>query len=300
MLGVKPFGVEYQIVKLDSKNNVVSRIKDEISAAMNTAQIRLRTDDPGKYRYEITHLADAVYDDSKNLRIPFIVEQQVRPLPTAKFVDSTEPHLYCADTSFDKHKQTGIPIVISGSFPVTLRVELRHELLRAVERIELKDIMDKLYYFVPPKHTLTHGMHALTILEVKDSKGCLSQPSQHHKTTFTVAEEASIAPLESQKDHCIGDRISFSLQGTSPWQIEYEFEGVRNLAKTSTPTFSRIAEKKGNLTIISVADRASTCKRFIPPGTMEKYIHEIPSVRISEGTNVIENIREGSSLFAQG
>ena len=30
------------------------------------------------------------------------------------------------------------------------------------------------------------------------------------------------------------------------------------MAKTSNPTFSRIAEKKGNLTIVSVADRAST------------------------------------------
>jgi nucleoporin POM152 len=56
-------------------------------------------------------------------------------------------------------------------------------------------------------------------------------------------------------------------------------------------------ERKGNLTIISVADRASTCKTFIGVGKMEKYIHEIPSVRISEGTNVIENIREGSSLI---
>ena len=93
----------------------------------------------------------------------------------------------------------------------------------------------------------------------------------------------------------MGDRISYILQGTSPWQIAYEFNGKRNIAKTSHPTFSRNAEKKENLTIVSVADRASTCDPFVQSGKMEKFMHEVPSVRISEGTNIIENIREGPS-----
>jgi len=295
MSGVKPFTIEYNIVKLDSRDQVVSRTKEEISAAMTTAQIRLRTNQAGKYRYEFTHLSDAVYDDPKNLGGPFVFEQEVRPLPTAKFLDTGEPHLYCADTSFDEPMKNGIPIVITGYSPVTIQLELRHELQHEVEFIELNDITEKQYFFVPPPHTLTHGLHILKILEVKDSKGCISQPTQDNKATFTVADEASISPLESQQHHCVGDRISYALQGTSPWQIEYEFNGKRNLAKVTNPTFSRIAERKGNLTIISVADRASTCKTFISPGKMEKYIHEVPSVRISGGTNVIENIRDGAT-----
>src|SRR5947207_8329383 len=118
--GVKPFTVEYNIVKLDSRDHVVSSTKEEISAAMATAQIRLRTKEPGKYRYEFTHLADAVYDDFKNLEGPFVVEQEVRALPTAKFVDSGEPHLYCADTYFGNPKKNGIPISITGSSPITI------------------------------------------------------------------------------------------------------------------------------------------------------------------------------------
>ena len=260
---------------------------------MTTAQIRLRTNEPGKYRYEFTHLSDAVYDDSKNLGGPFVVEQEVRPLPSAKFVDSGEPHVYCADTSFDDPKKNGIPINVSGSLPVTIQLELRNEVQHEVEVLELKDISEKQYFFVPPPRSLTHGPHILTILEVKDSKGCISQPSQNNKATFIVADEASISPIEPQQHHCVGDRISYALQGTSPWQIEYEFNGKRNIAKVSNPTFSRIAEKTGNLTIISVADRASTCKTFIAPGNMEKHVHEVPSVLINKGRNVIENIREG-------
>ena len=181
---------------------------------------------------------------------------------------------------------------MSGTFPITVTLELRHELQHSVERLHL-DVTEKQYFFVPAQLTLTHGLHTLTILQIADSKGCVSQPTDNNRATYTVADEASISPLEQQQHHCVGDRISYSLQGTSPWQIEYEFNGKRNIAKTSNPTFSRIAEKKGNLTIVSVADRASTCKTFVQSGKMEKFIHEVPSVRVSEGTNVIENIREG-------
>jgi nucleoporin POM152 len=266
---------------------------------MATAQIRLRTSEPGRYRYEFTHLSDAIYDDPKNLGGPYVVEQIVRSLPTAKFADTSEPYLYCADTTFEDPKTNGIPILVSGTLPVTVNLELRNELSRELEHITL-DISEKPYFFVPPPHSLTHGRHVLTILDVHDSAGCVSQPSEHNRATFTVADEASISPLESLHDHCIGDRISFALQGTSPWQIEYEFDGKRNLAKTTAPTFSRIAERKGNLTIISIADRASNCKTLISPGRMEKIIHEVPSVKISEGGNVIENIREGMTFQRRG
>jgi nucleoporin POM152 len=288
--------VEYNVIRLDSKDHVVSKTKEEISAAMSTAQIRLRNE-PGKYRYEFTHLSDAVYDDAKNLGNPLVVEQHVRALPTAVFLEPAEPYLYCADTQFDNPKKNGIPIVLTGSSPVTILLEMRHELDRQIETVELKDITEKQYFFVPPQHTLTHGLHVLRILQITDVHGCTSNPLEHNRATFTVADEASIFPLEPQQHHCVGDRISYSLQGTSPWQIEYEFNGKRNLAKTSNPTFSRIAEKRGNLTIISVADKASSCKSLITPGKMEKLIHEIPSVKISEGTNVIENIREGILPF---
>jgi len=284
------------VIKLDAKGHVLHRKKEEMSAAMSNAQIRLPTDEPGTYRYEFTHLSDAIYDDAKNLGKPLIIEHTVRPLPTAKFVEAAESYLYCADTSFDDPKKNGIPISITGATPVTIKLEMRHELQREVETIELPDITDKQYFFVPPKHTLTHGLHVLTILKITDSNRCTSQPISHNRATFTVADEASIFPLEQQLHHCVGDRISYALQGTSPWQIEYEFDGKRNVAKTSNPTFSRIAEKRGNLTIISVADRASSCKTFIASGKMEKLIHEVPSVRIEKGTNVIENIREGTSL----
>ena len=292
ILGVKPFTVEYKIINLGAKDHIVSSSKEEINAATTNAQIRLRANEPGRYRYEFTHLSDAVYDDPKNLEGPIILEQEVLPLPTAKFVETGEPHVYCADSTFENPQKNGIPLLVTGIFPVTIKVELRHELQHSVERLEL-EVDENQYFFVPPRNALTHGLHTLIILEITDSKGCMSQLTDHNRATYNVADEASISPLEQQQHHCVGDRISYSLQGTSPWQIEYDFNGKRNVAKSSNPIFSRIAEKNGNLTIVSVADRASTCKTFIPPGKMEKFIHELPSVKISGGNHVIENIREG-------
>jgi nucleoporin POM152 len=280
-------------LKLDEKDRVLSRSKEELSAAMTSAQIHLRTDDPGKYQYEFTHLSDAVYDDPKNLGNPIRVEQQVLPLPTAKFAETQDQLVYCADTSFNNPKSNGIPIHISASGPVTIKLQLRHELQRDTETIELSTVTDKVYYFVPPPEMLTNGLHVLTILSVVDANGCSAHPTQHNRASYAVADEASITPLEPQQHHCVGDRISYSLQGTSPWQIEYEFNGKRMLAKTANPTFSRIAEKMGNLSIVSVADRASTCKAFIPQGQLEKFIHDVPSVKIV-GTNKVDNIREGT------
>ena len=295
-VGVKPFTVEYNVLKLDPKDNVVVRSKEELSAVMTNAQIRMRTNEPGKYRYEFDHLSDAIYDDPRNLNNPYIVEQEVRPLPTAKFAASSEPYLYCSDTSFESPKMNGIPVLVTGTMPVSILLEIRNEPHRDIETIRLSNITENHYFFVPPKHTLTHGHHVVRIIEVSDSMGCISQPAQDNRAIFTVAEEASIAPLEPQQHHCVGDRISYSLQGTSPWQIEYEFNGERKLATIPNPTFSRIAERKGNFTIVSVADRGSTCKTFIEAGKMEKYIHEIPSVVISGDTNDVENIREGKRL----
>ena len=266
---MKPFTVEYNVLKLGAKDHIVSSSKEEINAATTNAQIRLHTNEPGKYRYELTHLSDAIHDDPKNLAGSFILEQHVRPLPTAKFVETGEPHVYCADTSFDNPKKNGIPLLVSGTFPITVTLELRHELQHSVERLQL-DVTEKQYFFVPAQHTLTHGLHTLTILQIADSKGCVSQPTDNNRATYTVADEASISPLEQQQHHCVGDRISYILQGTSPWQIEHEFNGERKIAKTSNPTFSRIAGKKGNLTIVSVADSARWIHRFW--GRIERWI----------------------------
>jgi nucleoporin POM152 len=279
-------------LKVDEKDRVIGRTKEEFSAAMTTAQIHLRTDNPGRYQYEFTHLSDAVYDDAKNLGNKILLEHQVLPLPTAKFSDTQEPYVYCAETSFDNPKLNGIPITISASSPVTIKLEVRHETQRDTEIIQLTDITDKVYYFMPTPKSLTHGLHIITIVSIRDANGCKTQPTENNRASYAIADEASIIPVEPQQHHCVGDRISYSLQGTSPWQIEYEFNGERNSARTVNPTFSRIAERMGNLSIISVADRASACKTFIPPGKMEKFIHDVPSVIIS-GSNIVENIREG-------
>lgn len=56
-----------------------------------------------------------------------------------------------------------------------------------------------------------------------------------------------------------------------------------------------IADKPGNLTIISVGDQRNKCRSF--PKGLTKIIHPIPTSLISGGKEIIESIREGNALF---
>lgn len=52
-----------------------------------------------------------------------------------------------------------------------------------------------------------------------------------------------------------------------------------------------IADKPGNLTIVSVGDQRNKCRSF--PKGMTKVIHPVPSSLVSGGREVIESIQEG-------
>ena len=57
-----------------------------------------------------------------------------------------------------------------------------------------------------------------------------------------------------------------------------------------------IADKSGNLTIVSVGDQRNKCQSY--PKDMTKIIHEIPSSLVDGGKEIIENIREGNRFLA--
>jgi nucleoporin POM152 len=105
-----------------------------------------------------------------------------------------------------------------------------------------------------------------------------------------VYDVPTIYPLDSRADYCVGDRISYTLSGTAPFEIFYTFEGVQRKAKSPGTTFKRIAEKPGNFTILGVSDKASDCKART---NITKVIHEMPSVKISKGRQVEVDIHEG-------
>jgi nucleoporin POM152 len=88
----------------------------------------------------------------------------------------------------------------------------------------------------------------------------------------------------------------YSLQGTAPWTVTYAFNGKTSTANVNTRHFSRVAEKAGTLEVRSVAHQHNSCKRDLSPTDegMRKVIHPLPSVKVRDGANFIEDLREGT------
>lgn len=106
-----------------------------------------------------------------------------------------------------------------------------------------------------------------------------------------MADMPTITPNEQRNDYCVGERIAFSIAGVPPFAVEYKWNGQIMKATSQPSQFVRVAERPGNFTITGLQDSASDCK--VNMG-IEKVIHEVPSVRISEGIAVIKGIPQGS------
>ncbi|KAF3199229.1 hypothetical protein TWF679_001558 [Orbilia oligospora] len=110
--------------------------------------------------------------------------------------------------------------------------------------------------------------------------------------SVSVAEPPSITSLDSKPYYCVGDRINYSLAGSPPFTLEYTFSGKKEKISTSS-IFQRIAERPGTLTFDKIKDSASDCQVDV---NITKVVHGIPSVRVSEGSQVTEGIHEGEHV----
>src|SRR2546421_11758008 len=106
-----------------------------------------------------------------------------------------------------------------------------------------------------------------------------------------VSDVPSISQLDNMRaDYCVGERIAYTLSGTPPFNVFYEFQGTERKASSSTTTFRRIAERPGNFTITGLTDNAAHCKART---NITKIIHPMPSVRIGRGRETVVDIHEG-------
>jgi nucleoporin POM152 len=130
----------------------------------------------------------------------------------------------------------------------------------------------------------------VSIHKVRDGRGCTRRTDDGPHVTVAVADMPTISAADQRTDYCVGERIAFTLAGLPPFAIEYKWNGETMLATNQPSSFVRVAERPGNFTITGLQDSASDCKVGVDIG---RTIHEVPSVRISEGTSVVKGIPEG-------
>lgn len=260
----------------------------EIDAALGSVTIPLDTSKAGLQTYDFSELSDNRYDYDSRRHKSLVVQQKVNAKPTAIFSKLGHTHKYCKD---EGSGDDVIPITLHGLPPFYLEIDIKHQSSAKPQTIKLANIDSSTYDFRIPQGILQLGTHYVSIRRVRDSRGCQTETEYGAPTIpVQVFDVPTIYALETRNDYCVGDRISYTLSGTPPFEVYYTFNGQEKKAKSPSTAFRRIAEKPGVFTITAISDRASECKATVG---ITKTIHPMPSVRISQGRQVSVDIHEG-------
>lgn len=287
--GSAPYYVSYEVLHKPLQGPGSKPKKDSLNSASSKAAISMDTGKPGDYTYRFVGLEDSLYNGDKTFR-PLELKQRVNAKPSAVFSKPGQAFKYCMQ---EQEHEDNIPITLSGVAPFYVEVEIKHQSGSPPETYRISSINSNSYAMPIPREHLRLGAQQLRIRRVRDAKGCqqkyeVSAPS----IQIQLFDSPSIYALESRDDFCVGDRIAYTLSGTPPFDIIYEFNGERK-ARSHTTNFRRVAEKPGDFTITSIADKASECRAAM---NLRKTIHPLPSVQISRGKQSRVDIHEGNEV----
>lgn len=288
--GSPPYHVEYEIQQRSSQGKAFS--KRNFDAALSKAAISMDTSKSGEYIYTFNGLADNLYN-AKPKSKGLTVQQRVNAKPAAAFAKTGQNFKFCMEEQEHEEK---IPLTLTGVPPFFVEVEIKHQTGSPAETYHVPSINSNSYAMQIPRKHLRLGSQQLRIRRVRDARGCQQKYESGGPSIQTIQiqlyDAPSIYPLESREDYCVGERIAYTLSGTPPFDISYEFNGKWN-AKSQTTSFRRVAEKPGDFTITSISDKASECRAAV---RLPKTIHPLPSVQISRGKQSQVDIHEGGKV----
>ena len=285
--GSPPFDFEYEQRHKPDRGSQ-SMAPKTFNAGLKSYSIKMETAEAGLYEYKFSKLADSSYRHDHRKFSQLTIQQRVQPRPSASFAQGGKTYRYCKEEDAGSEM---VPIIMAGLSPFQLELEIKHHAMAKPELISLANIESNHFNVQIPHRVLALGTHSVTIKKVRDSRGCQRSPAGE-RVQVSVAEIPSISPLEDQTHYCVGDRISYALSGTPPFNVYYTFQDHDRKASVPTTDFRRIAEKPGSFIITAISDQRSTdaCRAKI---RIIKEIHEMPSVRVSKGRIATVDIHEG-------
>lgn len=264
--------------------------RKEFDAALSKASIHMETSKSGLYTYKFSALADNLYDNDKRFQ-PLVLEQRVNAKPGASFVKPGQSFKIC---SSDSENQDKIPIALTGAAPFYVEIEIKHHQSSSSETYRIPSIDSNTYGITIPRQHLKLGTQHVRIRKVRDARGCEQHlDSSAPSVQVQVFDAPSIYELEKRADFCVGERISYTLSGTPPFEVWYTFDGAERRAKSGTTNFRRLAETAGEFVVTGVSDKASECRARVE---LAKTIHPLPAARISRGDVVRTDIHEGGEV----
>ncbi|CAK7244937.1 MAG: hypothetical protein STHCBS139747_006503 [Sporothrix thermara] len=328
--GSPPYHVEYDVRHKPAKGSHASLIHKQLDAALGRASVQMDTSKAGMYRYEFAPPADSLYNNNNNNNknnnnnrassgkgaagagnAALVIQQTVFAKPTAAFAKSGQSFKYCMT---EQENEDRIPMVLTGVPPFYVEMEIKHQSGAVSETYRVPSIMTHNYGLQIPRQYLRPGTQQVRIRKIRDARGCqqktdellgggmgggessgsaLSAAAGTSMVQVQLFEAPAIYALESRTDYCVGERISYTLSGTPPFDVWYTFGGVARRGASSTTTFRRVAEAPGEFTISGISDKASECRAAV---NLTRTIHPLPSVRVSQGRTARVDIHEGGTV----
>ncbi|KAL2862913.1 putative nuclear envelope pore membrane protein [Aspergillus lucknowensis] len=287
LTGNPPYTIQCEQQRRVSRGSSSIRVRS-LKTALNTLSMELETSEPGDYTYRFKEVGDNLYNnDPRSGQV--VVTQRVNPLPSARFDAPGRIYGFCKE---DNSGEELIPLTLEGVPPFSLEISIKHFAKAKPEVVTIPNIKSNRHNLPIPRRHLDLGQHVVSIHKIRDSRGC--EQAYHtdlSSVRVAVSDVPTIIPLESKSDYCVGERLSFSLSGHAPFEVFYTFDGVARKASSASNHLRRIAERPGIFSITAVSDSASgKCKAH---KDITKTIHQMPSVRISNGQISIVDIHEG-------
>ena len=265
----------------------------------NTAEFQLSTELPGYHEYSFSSISDGNYQQALPLSQPIRIQQRVHANPQASFIETADKTFYCQS---DEPDETTLPILLQGKAPFELEFTVKQDHAAGStfsRKINSQDIAlqnGSQVYKLDPGALKSVGRYNIELTFITDATGCRTQLTKgagKTKRSIHVADQAKITS-NNPEYVCIGDILSFALQGTPPFSIGYSWNNESKPELTlDDPILTFYASKPGTLSIQKVCNGMKCCQRV---KNMQIAVKPLPSAIVNGGQDVIEDIREGTSI----
>ncbi|CCH62321.1 hypothetical protein TBLA_0H00280 [Henningerozyma blattae CBS 6284] len=308
LTGAAPFILEYELI---SPNGY--RVKKNIHTSTKLASILFPNDQSGEYIVKVKNVFDANYGkkdlQSHSKKDYITIKQSVYSAPEINFVDQGKTFRTCtANTDQDSLLDAIKLKFLSGLGPYSVTFSIYHESTGRTDKFILDDISESNFPYYKLYDGLKLGNHEISIEKIIDKNGCVSDFSLNTKHSnknnnnilISITDIPKIHLLDPNANYCVGDYVSYQLNGVAPFTINYDFNGNLLRSTERSQQFVRVASEPGKISINSIQDSSSQCiVNFTHPNFIEEFrklsliIHPIPSVTVSQGRHIYEDIHEG-------
>ncbi|CAI4675765.1 CNT_collapsed_G0042140.mRNA.1.CDS.1 [Saccharomyces cerevisiae] len=302
LFGSPPFILEYDLM---APNGHISTKK--IQVATKYASLKLPNQIPGEYITTIKAIFDGNYGESdihfREHQSELIIKQTVHPIPDVAFADGGKTLRACAANVDQISFLEPINLkFLQGESPFSITFSVYHESTSRTDQYTIDNIDSENFSFEKLYEGMKLGNHAITIDSVVDANGCVNSliSGPRNQILVSITDAPKIHILDPSTEYCVGDYVAYQLNGVAPFMIKYEFNGIPLKSKERSSQFVRLASEPGIISITSLQDSSSQCiVDFTNPKLKSEFddlslnIHPIPSVTVSQGNYVTEDIREG-------